>query len=143
MTQDQQNYIDIDREKVHSFALKNNDIGFVFTRVPSISKDYLELLGQGPKYAALKSIKTKLVKANGESTGLTTVGSDYDEYVDTYVYYILDLKSNAAKQVELKKKSIKDAIEGDKDKVEKYFTDHKRDDINDNFVKGLINYLNS
>ena len=143
MTQDQQNYIDIDREKVKSFALKNNDVGVVFTRVPSISKEYLELLGQGPKYAAFKSIKTKLVKANGESNGLTAVGNDFDEYVDTYVYYIIDLKTNAAKQIELKKKSIKDAVDSDKDKAEKYFTDHKRDDINDVFLKGFINYMNS
>jgi CarboxypepD_reg-like domain len=143
MTQDQQNYIDIDREKVKSFALKSNDIGVVFTRVPSISKEYLELLGQGPKYAAFKSIKTKLIKANGESNGLTAVGNDFDEYVDTYVYYIIDLKTNAAKQIELKKKSIKDAVDADKDKAEKYFADHKRDDINDIFLKGFINYLNS
>jgi hypothetical protein len=143
MTQDQQNYIDIDREKVKSFALRNNDVGVVFTRVSSISKEYLELLGQGPKYAAFKSIKTKLVKATGESNGLTAVGNDFDEYVDTYVYYIIDLKTNAAKQIELKKKSIKDAVDSDKDKAEKYFADHKRDDINDMFLKGFINYMNS
>jgi hypothetical protein len=143
MTQDRQNYIDIDRGKVKSFALKSNESGFVFTRFPAISNDYLELLGQGPKYAAFKSIKTKLIKANGESNGLTAVGNDFDEFVDTYVYYIVELKSNTAKQIELKKKSIKDAVESDKDKIQKYFTDHKRDDVNDNFLRGLINYLNS
>jgi CarboxypepD_reg-like domain len=143
MTQDQQNYIDIDRAKVKSFALKNSEMGVVFTRVPSISKDYLELLGQGPKYAAFRSVKTRLVKANAANNGLTSVGNDFDEYVDTYVYYIVDLKTNAAKQIDLKGKSIKDAVDTDKDKAEKYFADHKKDDINDNFLKGFINYLNS
>jgi hypothetical protein len=143
MTQDQQNYIDIDRSKVKSFALKNNEMGVVFTRVPSISNDYLELLGQGIKYAAFRSVKTRLIKANAANNGLTSVGNDFDEYVDTYVYYIIDLKTNAAKQIELKKKSIKDALDSDKDKAEKYFADHKRDDINDIFLKGFINYLNS
>lgn len=145
MTQDKKTYIEIDRPQVKSFALKNNENGYVFVHVPLIDNGdrYFQLLGQGDKYGAYKSIKTKLVKANGVSTGLTSVGNDYDEYVDEVVYYFVDFKNKTVKQfVELKKKSIKD-VTPEKDKTEKYFADHKKDDINDNFLTGLIKYLNA
>jgi hypothetical protein len=145
MTQDKKTYIEVDRPQVKSFAIKNDEKGYVFVHASLIDNGdrYFQLLGQGDKYAAYKSIKTKLVKANGVSTGLTSVGNDYDEYVDEVVYYIVDFKSKTVKQfVDLKKKSIKDATP-EKDKTEKYFTDHKKDDVNDNFIAGMIKYLNA
>jgi hypothetical protein len=144
MTQDMKSQIEIDRSQVKSFALKSSEIGYVFVHAPLIDNGdrYFQLLGQGVKYAAYKSIKTKLVKANGVSTGLTSVGNDYDEYVDEIIYYFVDLKNKTVKQFELKKKSIKD-VAPEKDKTEKYFADHKKDDINDRFVAGFVYYLNA
>ena len=145
MTQDKQTYVEIDRPQVKSFAIKNNESGYVFVRVPLIDNGdgYFQLLGKGNKYAVYKSIKTKLVKANGVSNGLTAVGNDYDEYVDEVVYYFVDEKNKTVKQFELKKKSIKEATVSEKDKTEKYFVDHKKDDINDKFVAEFVNYLNT
>jgi hypothetical protein len=144
MTQDMKSQIEIDRSQVKSFALKNSESGYVFVHSPLIDNGdrYFQLLGQGDKYAVYKSLKTKLVKANGVSTGLTSVGNDYDEYVDEVIYYFVDLKNKTVKQFELKKKSIKDAAP-EKDKTEKYFADHKKDDINDRFLAGFVYYLNA
>jgi hypothetical protein len=144
MTQDKQNYISIDRSEVKSFAIKNSNGGYVFARVPETgSNGYFQVISKGEKYAIYKSIKTKLVKAQGQSNGLTTVGNDYDEYVDEYIYYLVDIKNKSVKQFELKKKSIKEAVEAEKDKAEKYFADHKRDDLDDNFLRGFGAYLNA
>lgn len=144
LTQDKQTYIEIDKAQVKSFALKNSEGGYVFERAPLINgSDYFQLLSKGDKYAAYKSIKAKLVKANGVSNGLTEVGNSYDEYVDHVVYYFVDVKNKTVRQFELKKKSIKEAVGLEKEKTDKYFSDHKRDDVDDNFVKGFIAYLNS
>jgi hypothetical protein len=144
MTQDKKTYIEIDRPQVKSFAIKSGENGYVFVHAPLIDNGdrYYQLLGQGDKYAAYKSIKTKLVKANGVSTGLTSVGNDYDEYVDEFIYYLVDLKNKTVKQFELKKKSIRDATP-EKDKADKYFADHKKDDINDKFIAEFVSYLNT
>jgi hypothetical protein len=144
MTQDMKSQIEIDRSQVKSFALKTNESGYVFVHAPLIDNGdrYFQLLGKGDKYAAYKSIKTKLIKANGVSTGLTSVGNDYDEYVDEVVYYFVDLKNKTVKQFELKKKSIKE-VAPEKDKTEKYFADHKKDDVDDRFVAGFVHYLNA
>jgi hypothetical protein len=144
LTQDMSNYISVEQGQVKSFAIKSDEGGYIFEHVSLInSNGYFQLLNKGDKYAAYKSIKTKLVKANGISNGLTQVGNDYDEYVDDIVYYFIDFKSKTAKQFDLKKKSIKDVMAVDKTRVDKYFTDHKDESINDNFLKGLIAYLNS
>jgi carboxypeptidase-like protein len=143
LTQDMQNSIEVERPLVKSFAIRNSSGGYVFEHVPVISKDaFFLLLAKGTKYAAYKSIKTKLIKANYQSTGLTESGNNYDEYTDEVVYYIIDVKSKTAAPVELKKKSIKAALEGEKNKTDKYFNDHRDDDITEDFVRGLINYVN-
>jgi hypothetical protein len=143
MTQDMKTYIAVDKSQVKSFALKTNDGGYVFVRTPFINNDrYFELIGKGDKYEVFKSVRTKMVKANGVSTGLTSVGNDYDEFVDEFVYYFVDLKNQTAKQFELKKKSIKDATAAEKAKTDRYFADHKMDDIDDHFLTGLVDNLN-
>ena len=72
MTQDKKTYIEVDRPQVKSFALQNNSGGYVFMHAPLIDNGdrYFQVLWQGDKYAAYKSIKTKLIKANGITTGL-------------------------------------------------------------------------
>lgn len=144
LTQDMQNSIEIDRLQVKSFALKNSEEGYIFEHVPLINnRTYFVLLSKGTKYAAYKSIKTKMVRANGQSNGLTEVGKNYDEYVDEIVYYFIDIKNKKVEQFELKKKSIREMAGTAKDKADKYFADHKRDDIDDDFIKGIIRYLNT
>jgi len=144
LTEDMSNYIAVDQNQVKSFAIRSDDGGYIFEHVSLInSSGYFQLLNKGDKFAAYKSIKTKLIKANGISNGLTQVGNDYDEYVDDVVYYFIDFKNKTAKQFELKKKSIKDVTAVDKTRVDKYLSDHKDEHINDDFLKGLIAYLNS
>ncbi|HLX91523.1 MAG TPA: hypothetical protein VKR32_07565, partial [Puia sp.] len=144
MTQDRKTYIDIDRANVKSFALKGPNGGYVFERVPLLDPStYFEVLGKGQRYAAYKAIKTKFVKANGQANGLTSVGNDYDEYVDQFDYFFIDLKTKEVRRFELKKKSIRDAVGDARDRADKYMADHKRDEIDDKFVNGLVNFLNS
>lgn len=143
IAQDAGNYLEVDKEKVAAFAFKTPDTSFVFLNVPILSKiNYFMLIASGPRYSAYKSVRTKFVKANYVSNGLTESGNNYDEYVDTDTYFWVAGKDNAG-VFELKKKSIKSVFAGEKERVEDYFSKHKLDDIDDHFVKGLIDYLNS
>src|ERR1700691_3523141 len=62
MTQDKQSFVEIDRPEVKSFALRYKDTGYVFVQAPIIDNGngYFQLIAQGNKYGAYKSIKTKL-----------------------------------------------------------------------------------
>jgi hypothetical protein len=146
LTQDGQQYLEVDPEKVMAFAFKSNDTSYVFINVPLIDKQrYYILVGIGPRYAIYKSLKTKFVKStddNYRSNGLTDIGNNYDEYVDNISYYFVDFKNNAATKFDLKKKSLKDALGAVGPALDKYMNEHKRDDLDDSFLKNLNHYLN-
>lgn len=142
IAQDAGNYLEVDKEKVAAFAFRTPDTAFVFLNVPILSKvNYFMLIASGPRYSVYKSIRTQFVKANYVSNGLTESGHNYDEYVDTETYFWVAGKDSAG-VFELKKKSIKSVFASEKPRVDEYFSKHKLDDIDDTFVKGLINYLN-
>jgi hypothetical protein len=82
------------------------------------------------------------VRSNYISNGLVESGNNYDEYVDKQTYYWVDQKNEKAGIFELKKKSIKEAFASEAAKVDAYFSLHKHEDVDDNFVKKLIIYLN-
>jgi hypothetical protein len=143
ITQDMRNYITVDKEKVIAFALKAPDTSFIFLNVPILSKNsYFVLVANGANYSAYKSIRSRFVKSNYRSNGLVESGNNYDEYVDQQTYYWVDENKKTAGIFELKKKSIMEAYSVEKEKTGSYFARHKHDDIDDNFVKHLIVYLN-
>jgi hypothetical protein len=142
IAQDAKNYLEVDKDKVIAFALKTPDTAFVFLNVPVLSKtNYFLLIANGPKYSVYKSIRTKFVKANYRSTGLVESGNNYDEYVDKETYFFIKGKDSAG-VLELKKKSIKEVFAAEKPKLDDFFAHHKYDDIDDAFLKKLIDYLN-
>jgi hypothetical protein len=144
LTQDQQTYIDIDRSSAKSFILKGAKGEIAFEQVPLIDPSaYFEILAKGERYTIYKLIKCKKVKANGVANGLTSIGNDYDEFADDYTYYFVDQKNQSFRTIDLRKKSIEKAAFAEKDKSEKYFDEHKKDNIDDLFLKGFIAYLNS
>jgi hypothetical protein len=135
-------YLEVDKEKVLAFALKAADTSFIFLNVPVLSKvSYFLLIARGPKYSAYKSIRTKFVKSNYQSNGLVETGNNYDEYVDKQTYFWV-INGDSAGVFELKKKSIREAFAGEKAKLDAWFAAHRNDDIDDGFVRDLIDYLN-
>lgn len=136
------NYLEVDKDKVAAFAFKTPDTSFILLNVPILSKiNYFILVATGPRYSVYKSIRTKFVKSNYVSNGLTESGNNYDEYLDTQTYFWVAGKDSAG-VFELKKKSIKTVFAAEKTLVDIYFSQHKLDDIDDHFIKGLVDYLN-
>jgi phage-related tail fiber protein len=147
LTSDKKQSIEIDKEQIKSFILKDNSgKEYDFVRVDAIKPNtFFQSLSTvaGNKFAAYKWTKTRFKKSDYRTDGLTESGNNYDEYVDESTYYAVDLKTNTVIPFELKKKSIKEAFGTDKPNTDKYFSEHKEDDFNDDFITGLVNYLNS
>jgi hypothetical protein len=136
-------YLEVEKEKVVAFALRDEDSAYIFLNVPALSKvNYFLLIATGPKYSVYKSIRTQFVKADYQSNGLIERGNNYDEYVDKQTYFWVDGQGKSG-IFELKKKSILQALAGEKAKLGPYFAKHKYDDVDDTFVRNLINYLNT
>ncbi|HLY69386.1 MAG TPA: carboxypeptidase-like regulatory domain-containing protein [Puia sp.] len=144
MTQDMKSAMEINKDQVKAFALKSdNGVFYIFEQVPGLENgNFLQQLVKGNKFLLYKSIKTKFIKSNYRTDGLTESGNNYDEYLDEFRYYVLQVGAKDYKEIELKKKSIKSVLSNQTDKVNAYFSQHADDSIDESFLKGLIIFLN-
>jgi hypothetical protein len=143
-TQDQVSVIELDMNTVSGFTLIYQDEPRVYIKITIADKtDYYQLLTPAKgNYQLYKKTTTKFVKANYVSTGLTSSGNNYDEFVDDNRYYVYFDKDKRYETIDLKKKSIKAVLENEKPKVDTWFLQNGNADIDERFVKGLIDYLN-
>ncbi|GGB22499.1 hypothetical protein [Puia dinghuensis] len=93
-------------------------------------------------YGLYSLTTTEFKKSDYHTDGLVESGNNYDEYVDKIQYYIVSPGGKAYQPVELKKKNIRSALPSAKTKVEEYLSQHKDDDVNEIFLKNLIDYIN-
>lgn len=143
LTQDKRAAVEIDKHQIKSFTIFNKSIPQTFEIVPAIdSMHFTQQLSAGANYTLYKYTKTKFVKSDYRTDGMTSSGNNYDEYVDQPTYYIKNLKTGELQKVALKAKAIKQALAGESTKVNAYFTDHQDDDINEQFLAGLTGSLN-
>jgi hypothetical protein len=138
-----QNVLEIDKDKVNGFALKTADTSYVFLKAPVIDINrYFILVAYGPAYSVFKSLRTTFVKSNYIDNGLTPSGNNYDEYQDQTAYFLLEQKEQTYKRFELKRKSVQEAFRVSKAKTDEFLTMHRKEKLDDEFLKQLINYIN-
>jgi len=124
----------------------DKDIAYVFQKMPLIDSthnSFFRLLAAGNKYLLYKSLNTKFIKSDYHSDGIATTGNPYDEFVDESDYFIISTADAKLQKIEIKKKIIKQVFAGDADNMNNYFSQHKEDVFNEDFVKGLVDYLNN
>ena len=143
-TQDQVNIIELDMNTINAFSLLYTNEPTIFLKINVSGKsDFYQLLtSPESKYELYKTTNTKLVKANYVSTGLTSTGNNYDEFLDDNRYFIYSEKEKNFVAIELKKKSIKAVLENEKPKVDEWFSQNGNADMDEAFLKGLITFLN-
>ena len=143
-TQDQTSIIELDMNTVSGFNLLSDIEQGTYLKMTILDKtDYYQLLSAAKaKYALYKRTTTKFVKANYVSTGLTSTGNNYDEFLDDNRYFIYSEKEKNFVAIELKKKSIKAVLENEKPKVDEWFSQNGNANTDEIFLKELINYLN-
>jgi hypothetical protein len=94
-------------------------------------------------YVLYRLIKTQFRRANYHTDGLVSTGNNYDEYVDDYEYYIVMPGGKLYTPVNLKKKAIRDALASAGPNLDAWFSQHKKAEINEAFLKGLVDKLNN
>ena len=143
LIRDKESPIAVDRELVNSFCLKLDKGGYIFMRVPLInSNEFFQVINKGPKYSAYKLFKNIFINANQKTNGYVTDGKDYDEYQDIETYYMVDERKGEWSIFELTRKSIKKTLSSQNDIVNKYFKDHRDDEITESVLANLVRELN-
>ena len=144
-TRDLNTIIELDRNEIKAFAIKDGDSLIIFDRVAAIdSSHYFVVLvpAVSRKYALYRDLRTRFVKSDYHSDGMTETGNPYDEYVDNSIYYVVLPGGLKARRLEMNKKYIKSILPEESSKVNEFFSKHRYDDINETLLKDLINYLN-
>ncbi len=143
MTRDFASGLSVNKNNVKFFILYDtNKVTHRFLKVPVIdNSSFCEAIAFGDNYDIFKLTTTKFVKSDYHSDGIASSGNNYDEYVDTENYYLLNVSDGTATKFELKKKSLKQIFT--MPKATEYFAAHKSDDLNDQFLKGLGDNINT
>lgn len=144
VTQDKINIMAVAPTGINSFILEDNDKQYIFEHVKAIdsTKFFLVLVKNETRYSLYREFITKFTEANFRSDGLIQTGSSENEYKDESRYYVVEQGKSPAKLVNLKPKIIKAALVEKKDKADTYFRQHRNDAFDENFLIGLIKYLN-
>jgi hypothetical protein len=143
-TRDKNTIIEINDAAINSFILKTDTSITKFEKIPAISKKefLIEVVKNEVKYSLYKTMKTTFQKADYTNNGVIASGKKYDEFVDEFEYYIIFPGGNQFKKVDLKKKSIREALSSEEVKVKQYFSKSESGVINETFLKELILFLN-
>ena len=144
-TQDNKTVLEINDEDLQSFTLVYDEITVFFERVPLINKtDFFVPLVENEKgYSLYKKLQTRFQKANFTTNGLIQSGKNYDEYVDESEYYIVLPGNKEVRKVGLTRKSLKEIFKQDMTRLRRYYTEHSGEAFDENYVAGLVNFLNS
>lgn len=122
----------IDQDSIHFERLKNStDLNF-----------YQPVYKNEKGYSLYKLLETKFKKADYQTNGIIESGNKYDEYVDTEDFFIVTPKQELLKII-FKKKVIGKVLENESSKVDAFFSQHKGEAVDQNFVKQLLEYLNT
>ncbi|RFM27274.1 hypothetical protein [Deminuibacter soli] len=143
-SQDKINIMAVVPDGISSFILQYMNRNFVFEHVKQIdaSHFFLALAKSEHKYSLYKLFATKFIASNYHDDGIMQSGKKENEYKEESSFYLLNKTTGAVTPLPLKARAIKAAMDADKDKVNKYFHDHSEEEVDENFITGLVNNIN-
>ena len=144
LTTDKKEVIEIDHDIVKSFTLKDDrGVSSAFERIPAIDPNafFQTIVENSGNYSAYKLTVTKFEKANYITDGMVETGKNYDEYLDINQYYIGLKNGTEYKKVDLTKRALRKVL-AENPKAEIFFSQHKNDNVDENFLKDLVNFVN-
>lgn len=144
MLMDSATVIELSSGDIAGFSLKTDGRVQVFERLKNSSdlNFYQPVYKDKKGYNLYKLLTTKFKKADYQSNGIIESGNKYDEYVDQLEYFIVSPKQELLK-IAFKKKVIEKALENESSKVDSFFKQHKGEEVDEDFLKKLLQYLNT
>jgi len=136
--------VELSSEDIAGFSLKTNGQVMVFERLKnSTDLNFYQAVYKNDKgYSLYKLLTTKFKKADFQTNGIIESGNKFDEYIDDQAYFILSPKQELIK-ISFKKKNIEKVLDNESSKVDTFFSQHKNEVLDENFVKELLRYLNA
>ena len=141
--QDNKFVIEVYPEQIKGFVLSDGNKTCSFEHLPQVAKQgFVQALIKNDKYSLYKRVRTRFIKADYASNGISESGSNFDEYRDESTYFIVFNSGKEFRRIEPRKKSIRDALPFESKKIDLYFFNNSPELIDETFMIGLVNNLN-
>ena len=132
----------VDKNQLKTISLSDDTTSYLFEKIPSLNNNtFYNALFKGSKYSLYSLTKTKFIPADYETNGIISSGNMYNEYKDDLTYYVV-FSDGSCHEISLKKKSIKNLFESEKNKVDEFFKSNDELPVDANFLSLLVKELN-
>jgi hypothetical protein len=130
-------------DSVLSFELQENNMLYTFQKISWISnKFYLTPVIESTKgYSLYKRLLTNYFWADYTSDGYSSKGRKFDEFIDTYEYFLTYPGNKSFRKLLLKENSVRRAFKDDSNLLEGFFSLHDNE-INEQSLLGIVQYIN-
>jgi hypothetical protein len=130
-------------DSVSSFEIVENNVIYSFEKIPWISKGYylMPIYKSEKGYSLYKRLFTKSTRSAYGNEGYAAEGKRYDEYADTYEYYLVYPGNTSYKRLTLKESVVRRALKGEETLINEYFALNELE-INEQSFLGVIQYIN-
>lgn len=130
-------------DSVWSFELVENNMIYTFEKISWISKKfYLIPVIESPKgYSLYKRLITNYYWADYTSDGYSSKGRKFDEFTDTYEYFLTYPGNKLYRKVLLKENAVRRAFKDDSKLLDGFFSLHDNE-INEQSLLGIVQYIN-
>lgn len=144
-TYDHKQTMKVENKNISSFILQDGRVNHSFKRMELIKPVvFFEVLVENTsKYSLYKEISTAYKKADYINHGMYESGNRFDQYIDNFRYYIVLPGEKMYKLISFTKKSLEEVFEGSGAIFNSYFSTHRKDPINEDFLITLVNHLNN
>jgi hypothetical protein len=143
-TFDGKTIIKVETDQARELHFEDSGMHTVLTRVDGIDPHaFFQRLSDSAgvsHYVLYRLLKTQFRRANYVTDGLVSHGNNYDEYVDSYEYYLVMPGAREYAPLSLKKKTIRAAIGH---KADEWFAANRRDKLEESDLTDLVNRLNN
>jgi hypothetical protein len=132
------------KDSVSNFTLiADSNTDYQFEKVPLISRNHFlqRLVRSEDGYSIYRRVITKFIAANYRNEGYYTTGKSYDQYVDTFDYFLVYPGNRRYTQVNLNVRAIRKAFSADPAIVDKFFAEN-RGQVDEKTFVVFVNYVN-
>ncbi len=130
-------------DSVSSFELEENNMLYTFQKISWISNKFylIPVIESSKGYSLYKRLITNYYWADYTSDGYSSKGRKFDEFADTYEYFLTYPGNKLYRKVLLKENAVRRAFKDDSQLLDGFFTLHDNE-INEQSLLGIVQYIN-
>lgn len=130
-------------DSVSSFELVEDNMIYTFQKISWISKKFylIPIIESTKGYSLYKRLNTNYYWADYTSDSYSSKGKKFDEFTDTYEYFLTYPGNKLYRKVPLKESAVRHAFKDDSKLLDGFFSLHDNE-INEQSLLGIVQYIN-